>query len=77
LYELVANILIVVVPKIDLKGMVCPGNTKGGSITAPLTSCLTGLEPAVWQLTIFVLFAKQTNPNQSNRRSTLQWYFPL
>jgi hypothetical protein len=24
-----------------------PGNTKGGSITVPLTSCLTGLESAV------------------------------
>ncbi len=24
-----------------------PGNTKGGSITKPLTSCLTGLESAV------------------------------
>ncbi len=23
------------------------------------------------------LFAKQTNPNQSKRRSTVQWYFPL
>jgi len=23
------------------------------------------------------LFAKQTNPNQSNRRSTVQWHFPL
>jgi hypothetical protein len=23
---------------------VCPGNTKGGSITIPLTSCLTGLD---------------------------------
>ncbi len=31
-------------------------NTKGGSITVPLISCLTGLESAVWQLTIFVLF---------------------
>jgi hypothetical protein len=29
------------------------GNIKGGSITVPLTSCLTGLESAVWQLTIF------------------------
>jgi hypothetical protein len=28
-----------------------------------------------WQL--LFLFAKQTNPNQSNRRSTVQWYFPL
>ncbi len=24
-----------------------PGNTKGGSITVPLTSCLTGLESAL------------------------------
>jgi hypothetical protein len=31
------------------------GNTKGGSITVPLTSCLTGLESAVWQLTIFFI----------------------
>jgi hypothetical protein len=34
------------------------GNTKGGSITVPLTSCLTGLESAVWQLTIFVCICK-------------------
>ncbi len=34
------------------------GNTKGGSITVPLTSCLTGLQPAVWQLTIFVFIWK-------------------
>ncbi len=27
------------------------GNTKGGSITVQLTSCLSGLESAVWQLT--------------------------
>jgi len=27
-----------------------------------------------WQF--LVLFAKQTNSNQSNRRSTVQWYFP-
>jgi len=32
-----------------------PGNTKVGSITVPLTSCLTGLESAVWQLTIFFI----------------------
>ncbi len=25
----------------------CPGNTKGGSTTVPLTSCLTGLVSAV------------------------------
>jgi hypothetical protein len=33
---------------------VQPWNTKGGSITVLLTSCLTGLESAVWQMTIFV-----------------------
>ncbi len=32
---------------------VSPVNTKGGC-TVPLTSCLTGLESAVWQQTIFV-----------------------
>ncbi len=37
---------------------VRPGNTKGGSITVPLTSCLTGLESAVWQLTIFLFICK-------------------
>ncbi len=47
------------------------GNTEGRSITLLLTSCLTGLESAVWQLTIFVLLAKQANQNQSNRRSTV------
>ncbi len=53
------------------------GNTKEGSITVPLTSCLTGSESAVWQLTFLFLFARQANPNQSYRRSMVQWYFPL
>ncbi len=35
---------------------VVSGNTKGGSITVLLTSCLTGLESAVRQLTIFVFY---------------------
>ncbi len=35
-----------------------PGNTKGESISVPLTSCLTGLESAVPQLTIFVFICK-------------------
>jgi hypothetical protein len=35
-----------------------PGNTKRGSITVSLTSCLTGLESAVSQLTIFVFICK-------------------
>jgi hypothetical protein len=33
-------------------------DTKGGSITVQLTSCLTGLESAVFQLTIFVFICK-------------------
>jgi hypothetical protein len=31
-------------------GVVSPGNTKGGSITVPLTSCLTGLDMYVLQI---------------------------
>jgi hypothetical protein len=34
-------------PNLAEKSLVKPGNTKGGSITVPLTSCLTGLESAV------------------------------
>ncbi len=34
------------------------GNTKRGSITVPLTSCLTGLESAVCLLRIFVVICK-------------------
>ena len=30
--------------------MHIPGNTKGGSITVPLTSCLTGLDKSVFQI---------------------------
>jgi hypothetical protein len=43
------------------------GILKGGSITVPLTSCLTGLESAVLQLKFLFLFAKQTCLSQSNR----------
>jgi hypothetical protein len=36
------------VPRPDaVAQLVEPGNTKGGSITVPLTSCLTGFESAV------------------------------
>jgi hypothetical protein len=40
--------------KINFK--LWPGNTNGGRITVPLTSCLTGLESAVWQLTFFCFY---------------------
>ncbi len=39
-------------------GILEAGNTKRGSITVPLTSCLIGLESVVWQLTIFVFIGK-------------------
>jgi hypothetical protein len=49
-----------------------PGNAKGGSITVPVTSCLTGLESAVWQLTIFVFICKN-RVIQTNQTGG-QWY---
>ncbi len=50
------------------------GNTKGGSINAPLTSCLTGLDESVLQIKTKneMSVAIQLIPNQSNRRSTVQ-----
>ncbi len=50
-----------------------PGNTKGGSIIVQLTSCLTCLDLSVLQRKIVI----QLIPNQTNRRSTVQWYFPI
>jgi hypothetical protein len=35
-----------------------PGNTNGGSIPVPLTSCLTRFESAVQQLVMFVFICK-------------------
>jgi len=55
-----------------LVSLVEPGNTKGGSITVPLTSCSTGLESAVWQLTIFV-FILQNRLIQTSQTGG-QWY---
>ncbi len=37
----------IVVSTLDMAVSAKPGKTKGGSITVPLTSCLTGLESAV------------------------------
>jgi hypothetical protein len=51
-----AYLLIQLVQLIPLN--MRPGNTKGASITVPLTSCLTGLESAIWLLTIFVFICK-------------------
>jgi hypothetical protein len=55
---------------------VLPENTKGGSITALLTSlCLTGLESAVWQLTTDnFCFYLQCRLIQTSRQTGGQWY---
>ncbi len=46
-------------PKLfDPLGSILSENTKGGSITVLLSSCLTGLELAVWQMTILVFICK-------------------
>ncbi len=49
-----------------------PGNTKGGSITVPLTSCLTGLESAVCQLPIFCFYFR--NRLIQTIQTGGQWY---
>jgi hypothetical protein len=50
---------------------VSSGNTKGGSITVLLTTCLTVLESAVWQLTIcFYLQNRQIQTSETGG----QWY---
>jgi hypothetical protein len=46
-----------------------PGNIKGGSITVPLTSCLTGLESVLRRLTIFCFYLQN---RLIQTRSTVQ-----
>ncbi len=45
--KLAAKLDIFLLGELCFPGMVRPGNTKGGSITVPLTSCLTGFESVV------------------------------
>ncbi len=43
--------------KAEIESLILkPGNTKRGSITVPLTSCFTGLDSAIWQLTFFCFY---------------------
>ncbi len=53
-----AQSLICSFVRLSVHPTVNSGNTKGGSITVLLTSCLTGLESAVWQLTVFVFICE-------------------
>jgi hypothetical protein len=41
-----------------LQSIYSAGNTKGGKYCCTIDQCLTGLESAVWQLTIFVFICK-------------------
>jgi hypothetical protein len=43
-------------PSVRTHIYIYTGNAKGGSITVQLTSCLTGLESAVWQLKFFCFY---------------------
>jgi len=47
-------------------------NTKGGSITVPLTSCLTSFESALWQLTIFCIYLQ--NRLLQTSKAGGKWY---
>jgi hypothetical protein len=49
-----------------------PGNAKGGSITVPLTSCLTGLESAVMTTDNFCFYL--TNRLIQTSQTGGQWY---
>jgi hypothetical protein len=44
---LTLSVFILNVVTLKVRVLVEPGNTKGGSITVPLTSCLTGLKLTV------------------------------
>ncbi len=66
-------IFFVLSGQLSFPEMVRPGNTKGGSITVPLTFCLTGMELAVRQLTIFVFLCKtdQSKPVKQEVNGTV------
>ncbi len=48
----------------NLLTMLESGNTKGGSITVPLTSCLTGLDQSVLQIKIKIVSCHTANFKQ-------------
>jgi hypothetical protein len=51
----------------DFKLTSSPRNTKGGSITVPLTSCLSGLESASCMTTDIFCFYLQNRLSQSSQ----------
>ncbi len=53
-------------------GRLEPGNTKGGSIAVPLTSCLTSLESAVMTTDNFCFYLQ--NRLIQTIQTGVQWY---
>ncbi len=53
--------------------MLSPGNTKGGSITVPMTSCLTDLDQSVLQIKIKIVscLAADSKPDKQEVNSTV------
>ncbi len=53
-----------------------PGNTKGGSITVPLTSCLTGLDQSVLQIKTknVSCHTADSKPVKQEVNGTVMWY---
>ncbi len=58
---------------IYVSSIILPGTTKGRGISVPFTSCLTGLESSVWQLTKFVFICKtdKSKPIKQEVNSTV------
>ncbi len=52
--------------------LMVSGNTKGGSITVPLTSCLTGLDQSVLQIKTNIFSSHTADSKRSDRRSMVQ-----
>ncbi len=61
--------------KRTMQGVLSPGNTKGGSITVPLTSCLTGLDWSVLQIktTIVSCHTADSKPVIQEVKSTVMF----
>jgi hypothetical protein len=54
-----------------------PGNTKGGSITVPLTSCLSGLDKSVLQLKAKIVSCNTADSKPFKQEVNGTVYFPL
>ncbi len=56
--------------------IVKPGNTKGGSITVPLTSCLTGLDQSVLQIKTKIVSSHTANSKPVKQEVNSTVIFP-